>query len=239
MRSDVEEIWRAARRGAALTRQLTIFSRHESQSLESLNLNDVVSDLEALLEAHSRRAHRADGEPGREPLADRGRSRPDRAGARQSGAQLARCDAGRGHAQGDHRVGAARRSRGQPLSVDRTWQFRPAHGRGHRRRHGRRGCSASLRALLYDQGSGRGNRSRAGDRLRHRDQRRWRRRTFLRARPRNGDQRATSRPPLQCRVRRSRHRRAPPSFGERDRPRRGGRPEHAADGGADPSPGRL
>ncbi len=50
VRSDVEEIWRAARRGAALTRQLTIFSRHESQSLESLVLNDVVADLEALLE---------------------------------------------------------------------------------------------------------------------------------------------------------------------------------------------
>ena len=49
VRADVEEIWRAARRGAALTRQLTIFSRHESQSLESLILNDVVSDLEALL----------------------------------------------------------------------------------------------------------------------------------------------------------------------------------------------
>jgi signal transduction histidine kinase/ActR/RegA family two-component response regulator len=49
VRADVEEIWRAARRGAALTRQLTIFSRHESQSLESLILNDVVADLEALL----------------------------------------------------------------------------------------------------------------------------------------------------------------------------------------------
>jgi len=48
-RADVEEIWRAARRGAALTRQLTIFSRHESQTLESLILNDVVSELEALL----------------------------------------------------------------------------------------------------------------------------------------------------------------------------------------------
>jgi signal transduction histidine kinase/CheY-like chemotaxis protein len=49
-RADVEEIWRAARRGAALTRQLTIFSRHESQSLESVILNDVVSELESLLE---------------------------------------------------------------------------------------------------------------------------------------------------------------------------------------------
>jgi two-component system cell cycle sensor histidine kinase/response regulator CckA len=49
VRADVEEIWRAARRGAALTRQLTIFSRHESQTLGSLVLNDVVSDLEELL----------------------------------------------------------------------------------------------------------------------------------------------------------------------------------------------
>jgi CheY-like chemotaxis protein len=49
VRADVEEIWRAARRGAGLTRQLTIFSRHESQALEALDLNDVVSELEALL----------------------------------------------------------------------------------------------------------------------------------------------------------------------------------------------
>lgn len=49
VRSDVEEIWRAARRGAALTRQLTLFSRHESQTLEAIDLNDVVSELEALL----------------------------------------------------------------------------------------------------------------------------------------------------------------------------------------------
>ncbi len=54
VRADVEEIWRAARRGAALTRQLTIFSRHESQSLESLILNDVVADLEAHAQAHPR-----------------------------------------------------------------------------------------------------------------------------------------------------------------------------------------
>ncbi|HEX6116004.1 MAG TPA: ATP-binding protein [Solirubrobacterales bacterium] len=50
VRADVEEIWRAARRGAALTRQLTIFSRYESQALEPVILNDVVTDLEALLE---------------------------------------------------------------------------------------------------------------------------------------------------------------------------------------------
>jgi PAS domain S-box-containing protein len=49
VRADVEEIWRAARRGAGLTRQLTIFSRHESQALEALDLNAVVSELEALL----------------------------------------------------------------------------------------------------------------------------------------------------------------------------------------------
>jgi PAS domain S-box-containing protein len=49
VRADVEEIWRAARRGAGLTRQLTIFSRHESQTLEVLDLNQVVSELQALL----------------------------------------------------------------------------------------------------------------------------------------------------------------------------------------------
>ena len=49
VRADIEEIWRAARRGAGLTRQLTIFSRHESQELEALDLNELVSELEALL----------------------------------------------------------------------------------------------------------------------------------------------------------------------------------------------
>ena len=50
VRDDVEEIWRAARRGAALTRQLTLFSRHESQALEAIDLNEVVGELEGLLQ---------------------------------------------------------------------------------------------------------------------------------------------------------------------------------------------
>jgi PAS domain S-box-containing protein len=46
---DVEEIRRSAQRAAALTRQLLIFSRRDVMHPQSLDLNEVVSDLERLL----------------------------------------------------------------------------------------------------------------------------------------------------------------------------------------------
>jgi PAS domain S-box-containing protein len=46
---DVEEIRRSAQRAAALTRQLLIFSRRDVVHPQSLDLNEVVSDLERLL----------------------------------------------------------------------------------------------------------------------------------------------------------------------------------------------
>jgi PAS domain S-box-containing protein len=46
---DVEEIRRSAQRAAALTRQLLIFSRRDVVHPQSLDLNDVVSELEKLL----------------------------------------------------------------------------------------------------------------------------------------------------------------------------------------------
>jgi hypothetical protein len=49
VRDDVEEIRRAAKRAAALTRQLLIFSRREVVKPELLYLRDVVSELENLL----------------------------------------------------------------------------------------------------------------------------------------------------------------------------------------------
>ena len=49
MRKDVEEIQRAAMRGADLTRQLLIFARREMNRPELLNVNDVVSGVENVL----------------------------------------------------------------------------------------------------------------------------------------------------------------------------------------------
>jgi nitrogen-specific signal transduction histidine kinase/CheY-like chemotaxis protein len=49
IRADVQEIERAARRAAELTRRLLSFSRHEAGQVQVLNLNEVVSDLESLL----------------------------------------------------------------------------------------------------------------------------------------------------------------------------------------------
>ncbi len=49
MRQDVEEIQRAAKRGADLTRQLLIFARRELNRPELLNVNDVVSGVENVL----------------------------------------------------------------------------------------------------------------------------------------------------------------------------------------------
>ena len=46
---DVEEIRRAAQRGAALTRQLLIFSRRDVVRLEVLDLNQVLAEMEKLL----------------------------------------------------------------------------------------------------------------------------------------------------------------------------------------------
>jgi len=49
MRQDVEEIQRAAKRGADLTRQLLIFARREPNRPELLNVNDVITGVENVL----------------------------------------------------------------------------------------------------------------------------------------------------------------------------------------------
>ena len=49
MRRDVEEIQRAAKRGADLTRQLLIFARRELNRPELLNVNDVINGVENVL----------------------------------------------------------------------------------------------------------------------------------------------------------------------------------------------
>jgi two-component system, cell cycle sensor histidine kinase and response regulator CckA len=50
LQSDLAEIRRAGERGASLTRQLLIFSRREVATPEVIDLNDVISNLEKLLE---------------------------------------------------------------------------------------------------------------------------------------------------------------------------------------------
>jgi len=50
VKEDIEEIRKAARRGASLTRQLLLFSRHERTEPEAVDVNHVLSDLERLLQ---------------------------------------------------------------------------------------------------------------------------------------------------------------------------------------------
>lgn len=49
LREDVAEIQKAATRATSLTRQLLAFSRKQVQSLQLINLNDVISDMNKLL----------------------------------------------------------------------------------------------------------------------------------------------------------------------------------------------
>ena len=49
VRSGLEEIKRASDRGGTLTRQLLVFSRKQKLSLKSVNLNDLVSNMEKML----------------------------------------------------------------------------------------------------------------------------------------------------------------------------------------------
>ena len=61
---DVEEIRRAAQRGAALTRQLLIFSRRDVVRLEVLDLNQVLAEMEKLLRRTLGEHVRLDTRPG-------------------------------------------------------------------------------------------------------------------------------------------------------------------------------
>ena len=49
MRSSLDEIKRASERGGTLTRQLLIFSRKQKLALKSVNLNDLVANIEKML----------------------------------------------------------------------------------------------------------------------------------------------------------------------------------------------
>src|SRR6185295_6558616 len=49
MRSALEEIKKAAERGGSLTRQLLIFSRRQKLTPKSVNLNDLVANMEKML----------------------------------------------------------------------------------------------------------------------------------------------------------------------------------------------
>src|SRR5690606_29138344 len=50
IRADIEEIRRAGERGAALTRQLLLFSRQQPVELRSLDLNEILSGMTRMLQ---------------------------------------------------------------------------------------------------------------------------------------------------------------------------------------------
>ena len=96
---DVQEITDVAKRAAALTRQLLIFSRREVVQPEVLDLNAVVRDMEKLLrttigENVELRTNVRDGSAPHQR-----RPRADRTGPDESRGQRARRDAGRRNAR--------------------------------------------------------------------------------------------------------------------------------------------
>ena len=92
-RRDLLEISKAAKRAAALTRQLLAFSRRQILQLKVINLNTVIADLDKML----RRLIGEDVElrlvARSEPGNDARRSDADRAGDHEPGRQRARCHA--------------------------------------------------------------------------------------------------------------------------------------------------
>ena len=158
VRDDVEEIGRAADRAAALTRQLLMFSRREVVTPQVVDVAALVARPRAAAEPHAGRARRA---------ADLVRA-GDRAGARPTAAQLEQV-----------LVNLAVNARdampdGGTLSIAvsgdeggvRITVADDGHG------HARRGPRARVRAVLHDEGAGRGHRPRARQRPRRRHRRR-------------------------------------------------------------------
>ena len=95
LRRNVDEIQKASRRAADLTRQLLAFGRKQMQTLQLLDLNPIIEDINKMLP-------RLIGEdielvfvPGEEAGKSQGGSGADRAGAHEPGRQRTRR-----HAQG-------------------------------------------------------------------------------------------------------------------------------------------
>ncbi len=164
-RADVEEVARAGRRAAGLTRQLLAFGRRQMMQPRILDLNQVVADISNMLQ-------RLIGEDvelvtvlGPELQQRHGRPGTARAGDRQSGGECAGCHAGRrppGHRDGQHRSGE-RLHLGERGCASRA--VRDDLGQRHRARDGPGDPGPNLRAVLHHQGAGEGDRPGAIDGL--------------------------------------------------------------------------
>ena len=165
LHEDLEEIRKATDRAALLTRQLLAFSRKQILQPELLNLNGIVVDMQSMLQAADRRGRHPGDRPGSRARPDRGRSGAAPAGADEPRRQRAGRHAGRRHAhdRDPERATCPRtiRDHARALHHARRARQRPRDRRGH--------AGADLRAVLHDEGVGQGNRSRPGDRVRHRE----------------------------------------------------------------------
>ena len=90
---DIMQIKQNANRAAGLVRQLLAFSRRQTLRPQTLQLNDVLSELQMLLRRLVGETIQLDVVYGRDLVAGEGRPQPVRAGDRQSRRQCARRDA--------------------------------------------------------------------------------------------------------------------------------------------------
>ena len=154
VRAEIEQIESAAQRAASLTRQLLAFSSHDRCS------SRVSSTWTAWCRRWSRMLRRLIGEDIRDRhlaaarLGRPRRSRPDRAGARQSRGQRAGRDARRWQAQdrrrADVRISREEASRLTGRSVE-DWVRLEVEDSGPR--HDVERCGARVRALLHHEGA--------------------------------------------------------------------------------------
>ena len=166
---DIMQIKQNANRAAGLVRQLLAFSRRQTLRPQTLQLNDVLSELQMLLRRLVGETIQLDVVLRARPVAGEGRPQPVRAGDRQSRRQCARR-----HAATAARSRCARATFRRPNAPSsRRWTLAPAdyvlvEVAGHRPRHPARGPRQDLRAVLHHQGSRQGHRPRPVDGLWHR-----------------------------------------------------------------------
>ena len=172
-RDDVEEIKRAGRHAAELTRQLVAFSRQQVLATTVLNLNDVVHDGAGAAAAASSGRLVTCRDPRSHPnaVAHEGRPHADRTGADEPGDQRPRRDAGRRHAARSRPTTSGPERRASRIG-------RPAPGQYVRLEVRDTGVGIAaghpvedLRPVLHDQGAGQGHGPRSRDGVRHRSSR--------------------------------------------------------------------
>ena len=117
---DIMQIKQNANRAAGLVRQLLAFSRRQTLRPQTLQLNDVLSELQMLLRRLVGETIAARRRARPRSVAGQGRPQPVRAGHRQSRRQRARRDARRRQDHAAHPQRAGRRMR----RASRTWPSR-------------------------------------------------------------------------------------------------------------------